>query len=100
MTKIKKIVQDEVFSIPMFWNKGGNIQLDFYTCSTNELNPYREIKELGIVIFDKEKKDTNSFMQIDNKIDLGINEIENLIKFLNKVKRHIKEFNNNSKAKE
>jgi hypothetical protein len=89
--------ENETFSIPMVWSKGGNLQMEIYICETNELNPHRNIKELGIVIIDKEKQSTDNFVQIDNNNEFGVEEIERLIKFLNKAKRHIKKFNENSK---
>lgn len=92
-----KNLENETFSIPMGWNKGGNLQMEIYICDTNELNPHRNIKELGIVVIDKEKQSSGEFVQIDNGNDFGVEEIEKLIKFLNKAKKHIKKFNENSK---
>ena len=89
--------ENETFSIPMVWNEGGNLQMEIYICDTNELNPHRYIKELGIVVIGKEKQSSDDFVQIDNGNDFGIEEIERLIKFLNKAKRKIKKFNENSK---
>ena len=89
--------KNEIFSIPMGWNKGGPLQMEIYICDTNELNPHRNIKELGIVVIDKEKQSSDEFVQIDNGNDFGVEEIEKLIKYLNKAKRHIKKFNENSK---
>jgi len=95
--EMKKKMDEQIFSIPMSWNKGGSLQLDFYVCDTNEINPNRDIKELGIVIIDREKQSADDFVQIDNSNDFGVEEIESLIKFLHKVKKHIKKFNDNSK---
>ena len=92
-----KKLENETFSIPMGWNKGGELQMEIYICDTNELNPHRNIKELGIVVIDKEKQSSGEFVQIDNGNDFGVEEIEKLIKFLNKAKKHIKKFNENSK---
>lgn len=90
-------IENQIFSIPMGWNKGGNLQMEIYICKTNELNPHRNIKELGIVIIDKEKQSTDNFVQIDNSNEFGFEEIERLIKFLRKAKTHIQRFNANSK---
>ena len=92
-----KKTENETFSIPMGWSKGGDLQMEIYICETNELNPHRNIKELGFVIIDNKKQSTDNFVQIDNGNDFGIEEIERLIKFLNKAKRKIKKFNENSK---
>lgn len=97
-----KKIEKQVFSVPMVWNKGDDMTLEFYVCQTNELNPYREIRELGIVVYESEEKKRNSdeFRQLDNSNDFGIEEIERLIKYLQKVKKHIKVFNENSKPEE
>lgn len=73
--------------------------LEFYICETNELNPHREIKELGIVMYEKDDdvRNSDNFRQMDNSNDFGIEEIDALIKYLCKAKKHIKTFNENSK---
>lgn len=63
-------------------------QLELYVTETNELDPYRDIKEIGVMVF----KDGE---QIDGHIDeMGLN---SLIKYLTDCKNHISEFNENSK---
>jgi hypothetical protein len=97
-----KKIEEECFKVPMCWNKGDDMILEFYVCTTNELNPYRDIKELGIVVYESndEKRKSDEFRQLDNYNDLGVEEIEKLIKYLHKVKKHIKSFNENSKPTE
>jgi hypothetical protein len=97
-----KIIGDEVFKVPMVWNRGENMILEFFVCKTNEINPNRDIRELGIVIYDsnEEKRKSKEFRQFDNNNDFDVEEIERLIKYLQKVKRHIKTFNANSKQTE
>lgn len=89
-------IDDQKFVVPMGWNKGGNLRLEFFVCDTNEINPERDIKELGIVVYDVDKNSTSDFVQIDNSNDFGVDEIDRLIKFLGRLKRHIKKFNDNS----
>lgn len=66
----------------------GDSEIEFYTISTNELNPYRDIKELGIVILIGKT-------QFD--FDLNEMEIDELIEYLKRVKAYVSEFNSNSK---
>ena len=65
--------------------------LECYVCSTNEINPLRETKELGVVVF---KNDT----QIDGII-VG-SELDSLIKYLTDCKKFINEFNEKSEGKQ
>lgn len=92
-------IDDQVLQFPMTLKEQDDMILEFFVCKTNELNPYREIKELGIVIYEKdeEKRKSDDYRQIDNFDELGIEDIEKLIKYLQKVKKHIKVFNENSK---
>ncbi|ROI02929.1 hypothetical protein EGI16_12220 [Chryseobacterium sp. G0240] len=61
-------------------------EIEFYTVST--LNPYREVKELGIVV-----------LQGKTQFDFGFTEMEidELIEFLQRVKAYVSDFNVNSK---
>lgn len=95
-------IEEQVFQLPMTFNKANDMILEFFVCGTNELNPHREIKELGVVIYEKdtEKRKSDEYRQLDNSNDMGVEEIETLIKYLNKVKKHIKAFNENSKPTE
>lgn len=95
-------IQDQSFRVPMTSNRDSDMVLEFYICETNELNPYREIKELGVVLFEKDesKRNSDSFRQLDNSNDFGVEEIDILIKYLQKAKKHIKKFNESSKPKE
>ncbi len=73
----------------IFRKKGSNnSEIEFYTFSTNEIEPYREIKELGIVVLHGEK-------QFD--FDLNENDIDELIKYLQDIKEHVSQFNFNSR---
>ncbi len=94
-----KKIKDEVFKIPMGGNVNGEMTLEFYVCETNELFPERDIKELGLVMYESEPEARKSegWRQFNNDNDFGIEEIESLIKYLQKVKKHIKSFNENSK---
>ena len=94
MNKMKGI-DEQVFQFPMTFNKGNDMILEFYVCKTNEINPHRETRELGVVLYEKDNeiRESNKFRQLDNDDEFGVEEIESLIKYLNKVKRHIKDFN-------
>lgn len=92
----KNKIEDEVFRVDMCRSIGCDTVLEFYVCKTNDTKPYRDIRELGIVVYEKTKKD-NDFMQIDNLTEFGIEEIDSLIKYLQKVKKHVRKFNENSK---
>ncbi len=96
---MKTKIENEVFTIPMGGNKSSEMTLEFYVCETNELFPERDIKELGLVMYesDKEARNSEGWRQFDNDNDFTVQEIEKLIKYLQKVKKHIKAFNANSK---
>jgi len=71
---------------------GGNNfkpDLEFYVCETNEINPSRDILEMGIVVIGKD-------MQLDG--DLDESELDSLIDYLQDCQRYIKQFNKNSKT--
>jgi hypothetical protein len=95
-------IEDQIFQFPMTFNKGNDMLLEFFVCKTNDIDPYREVRELGIVIYEKdeEKRISNEYRQMDNMNEFGVDEIEKLIKYLQKVKKHIKTFNDNSKPTE
>ena len=63
-------------------------KLEFYVCSTNEINPYRNIKELGVCVLGK-------VIQLDGDLDLI--ELDSLISYLKDCRDYIKEYNENSK---
>lgn len=92
-------IEDQVITFPFYFNRSNDMLLEFFVCKTNELSPYREVRELGIVIYEKddEKRKSDEYRQMDNINEFGIDEIEKLIKYLQKVKKHIKTFNENSK---
>lgn len=62
-------------------------QLEFYVCDTNELNPVRDIKEIGIVLLEGNN-------QLDGQ--LNENELDSLIDYLNDCKHYIAKFNEKS----
>ena len=97
-----KSVEDQVFQVPMTFNRGDDMVLEFYVCRTNELNPHREIRELGVIMYEstEEKRKLDDYKQMDNMNEIGVDEIEKLIKYLQKVKKHVKHFNENSKPDE
>ena len=77
-------MENQVYRIEM----SDKYRLELYVCDTNEINPHRNIKEIGVVVY----KDGD---QIDGFIDeMGF---DSLIKFLKDCKKHISEFNANSK---
>jgi len=61
--------------------------LEFWVASTNELDPYKKIKEIAITI---EKKE----MRLD--FELNTEETESLIKYLEDSLEYIKEYNKTS----
>ena len=99
---MKKQTEEQIFQVPMAFGKGDDMILEFYICKTNEINPHRDIRELGIVVYEKDKtlRESDEFRQMDNCNEFDVEEIEKLIKFLNKAKRQIKKFNENSKPTE
>ena len=77
-------MENQIYRIRMSDNK----KLEFYICETNTVNPIREIKEIGIVLIDKEA-------QIDG--GLGVQELSSLIKFLEDCKEYIEGYNSLNK---
>lgn len=73
-------------------NFDGNHTLEIHICDTNELNPYRDIKEIGIVVLNREGLQLN--------VSIDENELESLIEYLRNAQRHIDNFNRNSKPKD
>ena len=65
--------------------------LEFFVVDTNEVNPMRKTKEVGIIVYDKNK-------QLD--FDLDEEAVKSLIKYLNESLEYITEFNKNSKPTE
>lgn len=77
-------MENQIYRIEM----SDKCKLELYVCDTNELNPFRYIKEIGVVVFKNGE-------QIDGEInEMGL---DSLIKFLTDCKKHISEFNANSK---
>ena len=64
--------------------------LEFWLVDTNELDPYKEIKEIAITIDKKE-------IRID--FELNTKQTESLIKYLEESLEYIKEYNEASKPK-
>lgn len=93
-----KKIEDQIFQVPMVANEGSDMILEFFVCKTNEIKPYRDIRELGIVVYEKDKnaRESDDYRQLDNIEELDIEQIEELIKYLQKVKKHVKKFNENS----
>lgn len=63
-------------------------ELEFYICGTNELDPYRETREVGIYVLKGE-------MQLD--AGLNASQLDSLIKYLEDAKSYITKFNRESK---
>lgn len=65
--------------------------LEFFIAKTNEVYPYRDIREMGVVVFSSGK-------QIDFPIDPL--ELDSLIKYLEECRRYIKNFNSKTTSTE
>lgn len=63
-------------------------ELELFICGTNELDPYRETRELGIYVLKGE-------MQLD--AGLGEAELDSLIQYLQDARSYITKFNIESK---
>ena len=68
-------------------NMESGIDLEFYFCGTNELNPYKETREIGIQLIIEEK-------QLDAGLDA--NELNSFIDYLTKCRDYIVDFNSKS----
>ena len=68
---------------------GNDSNLEFWIVRTNDLEPYNEIRELGISV-------TNKGLQLD--FDVNENELKSLIKYLEESLDYIKYFNKESRA--
>lgn len=66
-----------------------NKTIEFFCCVTNDLNPTRDIRELGIVVFDKDG--LQIYFDFDEK------EFDSLIDYLIRLRDYCKEFNKNTK---
>ena len=90
-------IEKEVFRVPMVYKDSHTMVIEFYICETNETYPHRDIKELGIVVYEgddtKWKSKLNDPIQLDNGNDFDVEQIGKLIKYLQKAKKHIKTFN-------
>ena len=62
--------------------------LEFHIARTNEVQPFRKFKELGVAVV------KNNFQE-DGHLDLE--GIDSLIKYLQDCRDHVKQFNENSK---
>jgi len=60
------------------------VDLEIFVIGTNELNPYKSIREMAVQIIVGEK-------QLDGSLDL--NELDSLIKYLNDCKEYIVKYN-------
>lgn len=79
-------MDNQIYRIKMSDNKS----LEIYICNTNEVEPYKKTKEIGIIILEKDS-------QIDGQ--LNTNELSSLIKYLESCKEYIDEYNSLSKDK-
>ena len=68
-------------------NMESKVDLEFYVCGTNELNPYKETREIGIQLIIEEK-------QLDAGLD--VNELNSFINYLTKCRDHIIDYNSKS----
>ena len=60
------------------------VDLEIFVVGTNELNPYKSIREMAVQIIVGDK-------QLDGSLDL--NELDSLIKYLNDCKEYIVKYN-------
>lgn len=60
------------------------VDLEIFVIGTNELNPYKSIREMAVQIIVGKK-------QLDGSLDL--NELDSLIKYLNECKEYIVKYN-------
>lgn len=65
--------------------------LEFFICETNELDPVRDVLELGIIV------STEGNIPLDGELD--VEEIDGLIEYLSKARDYISKFNANSKPR-
>ena len=68
-------------------NMESQVDLEFYVCGTNELNPYKETREIGIQLIIEEK-------QLDAGLD--VNELNSFIDYLTKCRDYIIDYNSKS----
>ena len=68
-------------------NMENGVDLEFYVCGTNELNPYKETREMAVQLIIGEK-------QLDASLE--VNELESLIKYLTECKDYIIKYNKES----
>tara|TARA_R110001632_G_scaffold230449_1_gene367869 strand:+ start:323 stop:562 length:240 start_codon:yes stop_codon:yes gene_type:complete len=68
--------------------KEDSSDLEFFVAETNELEPHRDIREMAVVMINKEQ-------QID--FSLGSDKLDSLIDYLTRCKEYINTFNENSK---
>ena len=68
-------------------NMKSKVDLEFYVCGTNEINPYRETREIGIQLIIEEK-------QLDAGLD--VNELNSFIDYLTKCRDYIVDYNSKS----
>lgn len=63
------------------------VTMEMFCAETNEIEPYRETKELGIIVL----KDDEQF-----NFDLDEEDLDEMISYLTEMRDHIKEFNKQS----
>jgi len=74
-------MENQIYRIAMSSEK----KIELFICDTNELEPYKKIKEIGIVVL-------GVGTQFDGS--LSSDGIESLIKYLEDCKEYIDEYNN------
>jgi hypothetical protein len=73
-------MDNQIYRITMSDKKS----LEIYICDTNEVEPYKKTKEIGVVLLGKD-------LQIDGQ--LNSDELSSLIKYLEDCKEYIDEYN-------
>ncbi len=71
---------------------GQGIKIELSIVDTNELKPYRDIKELNIDVSDLDNEELSSS-------ELSASELDSLIKYLSDCRDYINDFNVNSLPK-
>lgn len=79
-------MDNQIYRIRMSTDKS----LEIYICDTNELEPYRKVKEIGVVFIGKD-------LQIHGQLDLE--NLSSLINYLQNCKEYIDEYNETSNNK-
>ena len=70
---------------------GSSVNLEFWICDSNDIEPIKDIKEIAITLEDGESR---------YDFDLDIDSTKSLIKYLKESLKYVEKYNKNSKPKE